>query len=683
MGSRVGGRDGLPRDFGRVMEYRLVCGHGGSGDIASATALELERCARRAHGMIRAGGMRDPLSAFNEWSKLIFAKLYDERHTANGQPRKFQVGVGEGDVRVANRVRSLYDEARNSGPSSGPSIFTEEIILPDDKVMDVVGVLEDVGLTLSDVDALGSAFESFVGTVFREELGQYFTPRPLVRFTVAMVGPTEGDLILDPTAGTGGFLLEAILQVWRRIDNLYGGQPDVERVKCDFAHHNLYGIEINPVVGRVCQTNLLLHRDGHTNIEVGRTCLASGFTNQGISPDAPRFSVVLGNPPFGDDIRDGDTDRLGGNTLSAFEIGAGRNMVASELVVLERAVRFLVPGGRMGMVVPDGVLNNTSEQSRCVEFRRFLMRNARIDAVVSLPDHSFRRQGAQNKTSLLFCRRYTVEERGRFDRVYSDVAAALAALAAFEGSEGLGAAELDSAALLEAVKEVRYRVFFAEARSVGYTGAGELSSENDLYSPDGPDGRGVREADETTILGRYRWYRRNEDVAGTPVRGDGWAAEWIDEVFGAHGGHRLDPKFHMFHRSLAGSGPRAGLERYRLGDLLTRRRETVVPRDREDEEFVTLTLTQGGDLHRRRAGVGRNPPMWWGVYFQRGKWYRVREGDLLLSRIDLWKGCVSVVPRDYDGAGDMFALVQPIGSCGMGSSSLSSRWGRTSLMLRF
>ena len=72
--------------------------------------------------------------------------------------------------------------------------------------------------------------------------------------------------------------------------------------------------------------------------------------------------------------------------------------------MLERSVKFLCAGGRLGVVVPDGVLNNTGEQSKCPAFRRFLLKNTRILAVVSLPDHAFRKQGAQNKTSLLFCR---------------------------------------------------------------------------------------------------------------------------------------------------------------------------------------------------------------------------------------------------------------------------------------
>ena len=169
-----------------------------------------------------------------------------------------------------------------------------------------------------DVDALGAAFEAFFGTAFRGNLGQYFTPRTLVRFTVAMLAPKENDIILDPTAGTGGFLLEALFQVWDKIDDEYAGQPEMARRKFDFAQHHLFGIEINPIVGRVCQINLLVHRDGHTNIEVSNTCLNSSFANPRIDHEDPPFTMVLGNPPFGDEVEDGDSDRLGFSRLSRF-----------------------------------------------------------------------------------------------------------------------------------------------------------------------------------------------------------------------------------------------------------------------------------------------------------------------------------------------------------------------------
>ena len=82
----LGTRENLARDFGRALQFRLTAGGiPGNSDIGPVAATELENRVRRVHGLIWAGGMRDPLTAFNEWSKLIFAKVHDERHTPNGK----------------------------------------------------------------------------------------------------------------------------------------------------------------------------------------------------------------------------------------------------------------------------------------------------------------------------------------------------------------------------------------------------------------------------------------------------------------------------------------------------------------------------------------------------------------------------------------------------------------------
>ncbi len=394
--NHLGTREDVPRCYGQVSQFPFVAG--GERDIRPLPSRDVENRVRNAHAIIWAGGKRDPLTAFDEWSKLLFAKVHDERHTATGEPRRFQVGRHEKDVSTGNRIRSLYSDAQ----AEDPTVFSEPLSVSDDKVAQVVRTIEPVAFTRMDVDALGNAFEGFFGSVFRGELGQYFTRREIVRFVCALLRPTDADRVLDPTAGSGGFLLETLIQVWRHIDVTYAGQEGQERRKFDFANKGLYGIEIFEKLGRICQTNLILHRDGHTNIEVDRSCLDSFFKNPLLDPSASRFTLIVGNPPFGDSVREGDRDHLGGNSLQNFEIPTG-GKVASEVAVLERSISWLVPGsGRLGMVVPDGLLNNPGEQSLCPAARRFVFKKCQVVAIVSLPDFAFRKSGAQNKTSLLF-----------------------------------------------------------------------------------------------------------------------------------------------------------------------------------------------------------------------------------------------------------------------------------------
>lgn len=664
--NRLGHRDALPENYGAPSQFALIAQ--GTTDIRPVSSFELEIKVRRAHGLIWAGGRRDPLKSFDEWSKLLFAKIYDERHTLNGRPRKFQCGIGETSTQVANRIRALYAEARHLDPS----IFSDpNISLPDDKIKDVTQVIQEVGLSLMPVDGLGYAFEHFFGSIFRGDLGQYFTRRELVRFMVAMVRPTDRDFIIDPTCGSGGFLLEALMQVWHYIDANYAGQPDVERRKYDFAHENLFGIEIHDTLGRVCQTNLLLHKDGHTNIETDRSCLDTAFRNSQIKPDGSLFTLVLGNPPFGDKIRNGDTDTLGNNTLASFQMGQDYTQVKSELIILERAFEFLRPGGMLAMVVPDGILNNPGEPSQCPTFRCFLLRSARIDAIISLPDHAFRKSGAQNKTSILFATKYAEEEKARFEQEYaielerlrqstehlgtssSEFTIELVDLNDMDDEDGgalsaaaLSEARLDARVIGAVLGRHQYPIFLAEADQIGYSPSGVTINKNDLYSiADGFHNPNDRE----TILGQYSLFQQAPNTYHGTITPQCMSIQASD-LMTAHPTYRMDPKFHLFQRERFDAPP-PGMKLIRLGDALHRRLERVEPTLHPDREFLVPTLTQEGELTPREAGQGRNPPAWFGQYFTGGsRWYVIHTDNLIYSQIDLWKGCVTIVPAQYDAA---------------------------------
>lgn len=633
--NRLGDRNALAANYGIAQQFRLIAG--GSLDIRPIEPRTLETRVRRAHAAIWAGGRRDPLTAFDEWDKLLFAKIWDERHTPTGEPRDFQRSANETEVQTANRIRNRFREARRGDPS----IFTDERInLPDDKISEVVQIIEDIGFVLCDIDALGSAFEHFFSSVFRGDLGQYFTRRELVRFVCGILQPTDTDYILDPTAGSGGFLLEALMDVWHHIDDNYSGQPEAERRKIDFALHNLYGIEIHSTLSRVCKTNLLIHKDGHTNIDGERSCLDSTFAIANIRPDASIFSIVVGNPPFGDEVREGDRDRLGNGSLSCFEISRGLNQISSELVIIERGLQFLVPGGRLGMVVPDGCLNNSGENSRCPAFRRLILRHAKIDMIVSLPDYAFRKAGAQNKTSLLFLRKYTTSEKSTFDHYYNEYLNQL-------GIENMPTVEQEKDALRHALSRNPYHVFIAEVERIGYTPAGAISSQNQLYTLNS-----ASILDEDNVHTVYCQYNRFIQSPETYTASSDLPCRSVSilDILDAHHSYRLDPKFHMFQLEQV-QAPPANMTEYILGDILKRREELVDPSQYPDEEFLTLTLSQDGTLSPREAGKGKNPPSWHGAYFTNGsRWYRAYAGDVIISQIDLWKGCASVVPEEYDHA---------------------------------
>lgn len=626
-----GQRDAVPAQYGDVPVYQFLAGT--ENDVKAVKPSALESRIRRAHSSIWAGGKRDPLTAFDEWSKLLFAKVSDERSIPTGQPRDFQVGTKETTATVANRIHKRFAQACKDDTTIFPRGI--RINLGDKKIYEVVKVLQDVSFVRTDVDSIGSAFENFFGSVFRGELGQYFTMRPLARFTVAMLNINHEDHVIDPTAGSGGFLLEALLQVWHSIDSRFRGQiaSEVERIKLDFALHRVYGVEIHEVLARICKINLLLHHDGHTNIEGDRSCLDAVFARPRLNPPAGRFSRVVGNPPFGDEVQEGDGDHLGSNTLSAFEIAADRDKVPSEQAILERCVDLLEEGGRLGLILPDGIFNNQGEQSNCPLVRRFLVKNGIIEAIVSLPDYAFRKSGAQNKTSILFFRKFTASERHTFDRVYASLT-----------SEGVD----ENAALVGALERISYKVFLAEANHLGYTTTGASSDKNDLYV--GDTGGKLFEDQTGTILGQYRKFLEAPEFYAGHISPDCMAAPIVD-VWNAHTSHRLDPKYFLFKREERTSVP-AGWVKVKIGEAMKRRDSIVKPESEPEKPVKVMTISQTGDIRPREAGKGNNPPEWLGMYFEDSSstWYAAESADIVFSSIDLWKGCISIVPQEFDGA---------------------------------
>ena len=627
----LGVRESTPEQYGEAPKFLYIAGS--ATDIKPVPSNVIENRIRKAHSIIWAGGRRDPLTAFDEWSKVLFAKVVDERGTPTGQPRAFQVGTGETTTAVATRVHKLFEQGCRDDPSIFPA--STRIDLSDRKIFEVVKTIHDVSFTRADVDSIGVAFESFFGSVFRGELGQYFTMRQLARFTVAILDFDQRDFVIDPAAGSGGFLLEALLQVWHRVDEEFEGQPpaEIERIKTDFALHRVYGIEIHDVLARICKINLLLHHDGHANVEGGRSCLESHFSLPRLNPPESAFTKVVGNPPFGDEVEEGDEDHLGDNKLVNFAVAEGRTKVASEHVILERAVALLKPGGKLGFVVPDGLLNNQGHQSNCPRVREYLARSGCFETIVSLPDYAFRKSGAQNKTSLLFFRKFTTSEKKRFDSGFEHAI-----------SQGLP----EPQAIAEAHKHYDYRVFLAEAERVGYTTTGRPSSPNDLYRADNT-GRLLKDQ-RGTILGEYRRFLRdqaNYDGRTTPAS---MALEFTG-LWNAHHSHRLDPKYHLFKREEMAVVP-PGWVRKPVGELMMRREEIARPEEKPDEPVVVMTISQTGEIRRREAGKGRNPPEWLGMYFQDSSstWYRAQNADVVFSSIDLWKGCLAVVPEGFDGA---------------------------------
>ena len=163
--------------------------------------------------------------------KLIFCKIWDERKDRNaGDPYEFQVfSIDKEDEpdddkrrrkeneQLNKRIKALYEEGRKKDAE----VFRDDIRLTPEKIRTVVSYLESINLGETDLDAKGRAFEAFMGDFFRGNFGQYFTPRPIVKFAVEVLPINNDSLVLDTSCGSGGFLLYALDKVRKKADALY------------------------------------------------------------------------------------------------------------------------------------------------------------------------------------------------------------------------------------------------------------------------------------------------------------------------------------------------------------------------------------------------------------------------------------------------------------------------------
>lgn len=382
----------IPKKYGKAPKYRYIKGDP-IIDIKIVSKEELIRALQKSHDTVWQGGRLAPTTAFDEVSKLLFCKLKDEKETPKNKTYKFQIGTHETPEDVFGRIDSIYKKAK----TEDAEVFKEDIRLEPKIVYNVVEHLQAIAFTKTDLDTKGVAFETFMTDFFKGKMGQFFTPREIIKFCVQMMNPERSDLVIDPACGSGGFLLNAMDHVKEFAEQNYDEREAWEHWH-NFAMRNLYGIEINDQIARVCKMNMIIHDDGHTNV-ISADSLQNfkeiNKIHRGFKKD--HFDIVLTNPPFGATVK-----RTEKEYLDNYELGKGKKNQKTEILFIERVIDFVKPGtGRIAIVLPDGILTNSSLQ----KVRDIIMKHCQILAVVSLPQFAFSHFGAGVKSSLVFLRR--------------------------------------------------------------------------------------------------------------------------------------------------------------------------------------------------------------------------------------------------------------------------------------
>jgi len=421
----VYGAEYLPEESGKQRFF----------DLSIIEQSDLTRRFKQAHEALWAGGQLNPSEAFDELDKLIFCKIWDERKPRRmGEPYDFQIiTVSKEEEKsetkrrliendnLYKRVLALYEEGRQKDKE----VFRDNIRLTPEKIRTVVGYLESVNLGETDLDSKGRAFETFMGSFFRGNFGQYFTPREIVKFIVDVLPIEHDSKVLDTSCGSGGFLLYALNRVRNKATELYPQyKTDTRQYKFwfsywhDFAEKNLYGIEISEQISRAAKMNMIIHDDGHTNVItsdglISDESIIAKTNNHGFKYGT--FDFIITNPPFGSTIRQSEqaylkTYQLGKKEEDWLAVAARpqetRDGQSTEVLFIEQDYKFLKEGGYLAIVLPDGILTNSTMQYVRTQIEDWF----RIVAVVSMPQTAFMANGAGVKSSVLFLKKWTKKE---------------------------------------------------------------------------------------------------------------------------------------------------------------------------------------------------------------------------------------------------------------------------------
>lgn len=355
------------------------------------------------------GATRDEVLA-QQLINLIFCKIFDERFTSLDSIVRFRVGLNESNADVRNRIEKLFSDVK----AKYHEVFTKEdvINLDDNSIAYIVGEMQNYCLIDAERDVLADAFETFIDHALKGGQGQFFTPRNVVKMMVEILDPDDNDMVIDPACGSGGFIIESLRYIWNKIITRYRemGWSDtaILEEKIDVANKCIRGIDKDYFLSKIAKSYMAIMGDGKGGVfcedSLERPENWNERTRQKIHFE--EFSVVLTNPPFSSKIPVTGEDKLKQYELAhKWKNKKGTNdwekmkladKEAPQILFIERCYQLLKFGGRMAIVLPDGVFGN----NQLGYIRRFIMKRFRLVAVIDIPLETFM-PNTGTKTSIL------------------------------------------------------------------------------------------------------------------------------------------------------------------------------------------------------------------------------------------------------------------------------------------
>ena len=357
------------------------------------------------------GATRDEILA-QQLINLIFCKIYDEKYTEPDEILTFRAGINEDLETVKNRILDLFNRVKRKYKE----VFDQQDVINLDakSLTYVVGELQNYSLIEAERDIIADAFETFIGHALKGGQGQFFTPRNVVKMMVDILDPNDEDLIIDPACGSGGFLIESLRHIWRKLDaegeKFHWNKNNLQEEKMEVALNKIRGIDKDYFLSKVAKAYMAIIGDGKSGIfnEDSLEEPKNWKNKTKVKIDIGKFSILLTNPPFGAKIPVSGNGKLNqyelahkwslNKKIKIYEKGKIKSNESPQILFIERAVQLLKNTGKMAIVLPDGIYGNNSLQY----IRDWLLQKGKILAIIDVPLETFMPNTSTKTTIMIF-----------------------------------------------------------------------------------------------------------------------------------------------------------------------------------------------------------------------------------------------------------------------------------------
>lgn len=603
------------------------------------------------HDIIRDREKLDPAKCFDELSKLLFIKITESEESKQFltvcKIEEFEkIDISQADTYIQsvfqNAVKKIFPDVFESAEKIGISPQTTKILL--DK-------LENFTLKDGKEDIKGRAFEAFLPSQLRGKgLGQFFTPRPIVEFMVKMANVSIHDVVVDFSCGSGGFLIKSFESILNDITQLPDGMwGRIGKTKDDFLEevksYHLHGIDAEPRAVRIAKMNMMLWGDGKrvvrgngldTKDKLGKEYKPreynKNYDNNNNNKIKSGCTLILANPPFGskeskEDIKKGQENEVE-DILSRYDLAKGKDSQKTEILFIEKGIKLLRPQGRMFIVIPEGIMSNPSYKY----VREFIMKNADIKAIISLPTHTFVQSGVDTiKTVILYIEKFTEEKKTKIDNLllqddYNDM------IDLFRKNEDLS-----------------YKVFMGIAEYVGFEPSGKainnkIDTDLDLILKDFIGQEEVSANVDIIEFSNNKYLNKNytKGSKGNKITRGVKTNEHISYYLDiSEIEHRLDPAYYFFKNN----ANNLMKDFVKIGDGFIEDTDSKIVKwntIKKDDEYKSLSCTvRGLELGEELITIDN---------ISKQKYKIVKEGDIVYNPYRINIGSIGIVSKEMAGS---------------------------------